>query len=370
MPAILNDRLGPPMKVTFVLPGGARYPAGGTRMVFRYANALAQRGAAVTVVMPSDLSPASLWKRVLRVGRYGAWKVTQGYAPGRWFDLHTTVRLLWTPSLSPAWAPDADVVVATSVRTAEMVATWPAKTGRKFYFVQGYETWDFPRKRVEDSWRLPLEKLAVSTWLCDLIGQVGEAASCLRNSVDSVAFGLDRPIETREPTSLLWPHHPVRQKGSDDVRAVVGRLLTDHSTGLRASAFAASKMPANWPAGVGYRHNPTQSELRRLYNDAAIMIAPSHSEGWGLPACEALVCGCGVVATDIGGHHEFLRHEENGLLYPPGDLDALIRSILRLRDDPSLRIRLARQGQSDMQAFTLEPMVMKLEGILRGVPMS
>lgn len=339
-------------------------------MVFRYANALAQRGAAVSVAMPSDLSPAPFWKRVLRVGRYGAWKVTRGYAPGRWFDLHAAVRLLWTPSLSPVWAPNADVVVATSVRTAEMVATWPAKMGRKFYFVQGYETWDFPRERVEASWRLPLQKFAVSSWLRGLIERVGETASCLRNSVDLVAFGLDRPIEAREPTSLLWPHHPVRQKGSDDVRVVVSSLLAAHPGGLKVSAFAAARKPANWPAAVGYHWNPGQHELRRLYNDSAILIAPSHSEGWGLPACEALACGCGVVATDIGGHHEFLRHEENALLYPPGDLDALNRSILRFRDDPSLRIRLARQGQSDMQALTLEPMVLKLEEILRGVPMS
>lgn len=356
------------MKIAFVLPGGARYPAGGTRMVFRYANALAQNGAAVTVVMPSDLSPAPLWKRVLRIGRYGAWAVLRGYSPDCWIELHPSIRLVWTPSLSSVWAPQGDVVVATSVRTAEMVATWSAIAGRKFYFVQGYETWDFPKARVEASWKLPLEKFAVSNWLCSLIEQVGETSVCLRNSVDSVVFGLDRPIQDREPASLLWPHHPASQKGSQDVRTVVCKHLADHPNEFKASAFAASKMPADWPMAIGYTRNPSQSELRRLYNDAAIMIAPSYSEGWGLPACEALMCGCGLVATDIGGHREFLRHEENALLYPPGDLDALGRAIHRLRDDPALRIRLARQGRSDMQALTLEPMVSKLEEILKGAP--
>ncbi|MBP7141287.1 MAG: glycosyltransferase family 4 protein [Opitutaceae bacterium] len=357
------------MKITFVLPGGARYPAGGTRMVFRYANALAQSGTAITVVMPSDLSLAPFWKRVLRLGRYGAWAVVKGYSPDRWIDLHPAIRLLWTPSLASAWAPEGDAVVATSVRTAEMVATWPAKAGRKFYFVQGYETWDFPRARVEASWKLPLEKFAVSTWLCSLIGQVGETSTCLRNSVDCVTFGLDRPVEERDPASLLWPHHPLPQKGSIDVMNVVYKLLADHTNRIKISAFAASKKPADWPPKISYSRNPLQHELRRLYNDAAIMIAPSRSEGWGLPACEALVCGCGVIATDIGGHREFLRHEENALLYPPSDLDALGRSILRLLGDPALRIRLARQGQLDMQALILEPMVVKLEGILKGVPM-
>lgn len=357
------------MRITFVLPGGARYPAGGTRMVFRYANALAQNGAAVTVVMPSDLSPSPLWKRVLRVGRYGVWAVFRGYSPDRWIELHPAIRLLWTPSLSSAWAPEADAVVATSVRTAEMVATWSAKAGRKFYFVQGYETWDFPKARVEASWKLPLEKFAVSTWLCSLIEQVGETSLCLRNSVDCVAFGMDRPIEEREPTSLLWPHHLVPLKGSNDVRTVVGRYLADHPNQMKASAFATSRKPADWPTNIGYNRNPSQDDLRRIYNEAAIMIAPSHSEGWGLPASEALVCGCSVVATNIGGHREFLRHEENALLYPAGDLDALGLSILRLRDDHALRIRLARQGRSDMQALIFEPMAAKLERILKGARM-
>lgn len=339
-------------------------------MVFRYADALAQRGVAVTVVMPSDLSPAPLLKRVLRVARYGVWAVTRSYSPERWIELHPAVRLVWTPSLSAVWAPEGDAVVATSVRTAEMVAAWPTRAGRKLYFVQGYETWDFTRERVEASWKLPLEKFAVSTWLCGLIGQVGEKAACLRNSVDCVAFGMDRPIEEREPASLLWPHHTVPQKGSDDVMNVVSKYLADHSDGMTASVFATSAKPVNWPSRIGYNRNPSQIELRRLYNDAAIMIAPSHSEGWGLPACEALVCGCGVIATDIGGHREFLRHEENALLYPPGDLDALGRSILRLRDDRALRVRLARQGQSEMQALTLDPMVVKLEGIVKGAAAS
>lgn len=353
------------MKVTFVLPGGARFPAGGTRMVFRYANTLVRRGTSVTIVMPSDLSPGSAWKRVLRRGRFWVWSVTQAYRPDQWFQLDSSVRLLWTPSLASGSAPAGDAVIATSVRTAEMVATWPSSAGSKYYFVQGYETWDFPKERVEGSWRLPLRKFAVSAWLCELITQAGSTADHLRNSVDLENFGLDQPVGSREGGEVLWPHHPVGQKGSGDVLAVL-RLLNVGASQWACAAFSTTRMPSEWPTGVAYHENPTQKALRTLYNQASIMIAPSHSEGWGLPACEALLCGCGLVATDIGGHREFLRHEENALLYAPGDLEALRRSLVRLREDAPLRLRLAQQGYRDMQALTLEPMVTKLETLLRG----
>ncbi len=353
------------MKLTFVLPGGARYPAGGARMVFRYANALADRGHKVTIIMPSDLAPGSAGKRILRAGRFYLWAVTRTYLPERWFRLRPSIRVHWRPTLSNRWAISADAVIATSVRTAEMIAHWPATAGKKFYFVQGYETWDFSRERVEQSWQLPLRKFAVSQWLCDLAAEAGSTALHHRNSVDLQGFGLDEPVESRDPNTLLWPHHPLVQKGSSDVLAAMERVQTGPLT-WKCAAFSTTSIPADWPTYIAYHYNPTQTALRTAYNQASIMIAPSHSEGWGLPACEALQCGCGLVATDIGGHREFLRHEQNALLYPPGDHEALRLAILRLRSDTALRIRLARQGHADMQALTLDPMVAKLECFLRG----
>lgn len=94
------------------------------------------------------------------------------------------------------------------------------------------------------------------------------------------------------------------------------------------------------------------------------MVAPSHEEGWGLPACEALQCGCALVATDIGGHREFLRNGHNALLYPPGDIRALRAAVERLRTDEDLRVRLARKGVEDMQALQFGPCVERLQRCL------
>lgn len=352
------------MKVTFVLPGASPVPVGGPRMVFRYANVLAQAGWAVTVVMPHEVVAASGWAACVRRCRYWFRKLCGGWSPAGWMRMDPRVHLLWVPDLDPRRAPEGDAVVATAVQTAEAVAVWPGEAGRKFYFVQGYETWDLPVERVHASWRLPLRKLAVSRWLCDLISAAGSSAEYLPNGLDRESFGLDRSPEDREPLSLVWPYHPNPLKGSPDVLAVLPDVLKAVPA-LRIHAFGTARPPDHWPVPVDYHRNPSQPALRALYNASAIAVAPSHAEGWGLPASEALQCGCALAASDVGGHREFLRDGDNALLHAPGDVAALRRNLLRLAEDAALRSRLARRGVADMAGLRPEPSIEKLKNALQ-----
>jgi glycosyltransferase involved in cell wall biosynthesis len=51
-----------------------------------------------------------------------------------------------------------------------------------------------------------------------------------------------------------------------------------------------------------------------------------------------------VIATQTGGIPELLHHEENGLLVPPGNGQAIGDAIRKLVEDDSLRRRLAYHG--------------------------
>ena len=69
---------------------------------------------------------------------------------------------------------------------------------------------------------------------------------------------------------------------------------------------------------------------------------------------EAMHCGLPVVASAVKGHEDLIREEENGLLFPFGDVEACARRIRRLGEDSSLAARLGRQGMADAEAFRLE----------------
>jgi glycosyltransferase involved in cell wall biosynthesis len=84
-----------------------------------------------------------------------------------------------------------------------------------------------------------------------------------------------------------------------------------------------------------------------------------------LPSCEALLCGCALVATDVGGHREFARNGETALLSPPRDPAALAHNLTTLLRNRALRLQLAAQGHAFVQRFTWERATDGLETVFK-----
>jgi glycosyltransferase involved in cell wall biosynthesis len=72
-----------------------------------------------------------------------------------------------------------------------------------------------------------------------------------------------------------------------------------------------------------------------------VLVLPSAYEEMGSVLTEAMASGLPVVASDVGGIPEVVRHGETGLLVPPGDVDALAAALDRLVADAGLRARLS-----------------------------
>jgi glycosyltransferase involved in cell wall biosynthesis len=98
---------------------------------------------------------------------------------------------------------------------------------------------------------------------------------------------------------------------------------------------------------VGY---VTDAELRALYEHAAIFVYPSFYEGFGIPAIEAMACGCPVIASNAASLPEICG--DAALYVSPHDAEALARSIHQLMTDGAERERLSRVGQSWVQRYT------------------
>ena len=93
-------------------------------------------------------------------------------------------------------------------------------------------------------------------------------------------------------------------------------------------------------------------ELAECYAEAQVLCLPSRREGVPLVLLEAMSFGLPVIATPVGGIADYVGHEDNGLLVPPGDVEALAGSIQALAVDPVLRARLgeAARRRIDEQA--------------------
>jgi len=102
-------------------------------------------------------------------------------------------------------------------------------------------------------------------------------------------------------------------------------------------------------------------ELRDRYLAADVVLFTSKAEPFGLVPIEAMACATPVIASAGGGTVEFMTHEVNGLLYPPGDAAALAAAVQRLASDPELRVALATNGLATAAEFTVDRLADRLE---------
>jgi glycosyltransferase involved in cell wall biosynthesis len=86
--------------------------------------------------------------------------------------------------------------------------------------------------------------------------------------------------------------------------------------------------------------------LRAVYSAATVVVQPSHSEGLGLSAIEAIAAGRPLVATAVPGLSEVLGSCPGTVSVPPKDPEALADAICALLDDPQAADHGARRAQA------------------------
>jgi glycosyltransferase involved in cell wall biosynthesis len=85
-----------------------------------------------------------------------------------------------------------------------------------------------------------------------------------------------------------------------------------------------------------------------------IFVLPSRQEAFPLSTLEAMSAGLPVIASAVGGVPEQITHLETGILVSPDDTAELAHWIIRLYDDPDLRIRLGDAARRHVrESFTL-----------------
>ncbi len=93
----------------------------------------------------------------------------------------------------------------------------------------------------------------------------------------------------------------------------------------------------------------TETELVALYNAALALVLVSQYEGFGLPALEAMACGCPTIVSNTGSLPEIV--DGAGLLVDPGDEEAIGAAMNRLLADDSLRRDLTERGIKQASRF-------------------
>jgi glycosyltransferase involved in cell wall biosynthesis len=88
-------------------------------------------------------------------------------------------------------------------------------------------------------------------------------------------------------------------------------------------------------------------------------------EGLSHVLLEAMQAGRPIIATSVGGNPELIRHGENGMLVPYGDVHALARALVRLATDDNLALRLGQQARQDARSRSWSALVDDTLGVFQ-----
>jgi glycosyltransferase involved in cell wall biosynthesis len=108
-----------------------------------------------------------------------------------------------------------------------------------------------------------------------------------------------------------------------------------------------------------------QSDTIAFYRRAAILVAPSIIESFGMPVAEASACALPVVASDCGGLPEIVEHRRTGILVSCGEAEEMALAISQLIDDPELARAMGEAGrQRILERFTWEASARRLADLI------
>lgn len=171
------------------------------------------------------------------------------------------------------------------------------------------------------------------------------------NGIDEVHF---RPAESREQSSrlrLVTVARLIERKGIEVIIEACAKPdplpieLTIVGTGSYAETLQRSVREFGISDRVRFVGFVTNGALPELYREMDAFVLPSEVESFGLVFTEAMSCELPVLASNVGGIPETVRHGIDGLLCPPGRPDLLRQNIEWFIQNRDARIEMGKSGR-------------------------
>jgi len=323
------------MKISFILPPPNL--SGGIKVTAIYAKALVVRGHDVTLISPMHQKRAykDCFKSLLKGN---GWLARQPFYKSHLDGLNLDYRVLdcFRPIINSD-VPDSDVVIATWWETAEWVNKLSEEKGVKVYFVQGHEVFPhLPVERVRATYKLPLQKIVIAGWLQEIMAKEYDDYSSMlvSNAVDHKQFFAVPRGKQNTPT-IGFLYGTIFSKGMDITLQAIEKVR-EYFPKLRVICFGIYTPDDRFDQQIEFHYSPPQEQIRELYAQCDAWVTTSRTEGFNLPAMEAMACRTPVVSTKAGWPEEGVVSGENGVLVDVDDIEAVaegVRWILNLPEE-------------------------------------
>ncbi|WP_273729824.1 glycosyltransferase family 4 protein [Leuconostoc mesenteroides] len=358
------------MKISFVLPNNLDHPIGGYKVIYEYANMFASNGDDVTInftlydrVPNKCVGLRGVLGKIKRNILYHVGILVEAKKNVTWFNLDSRIKLNFALP-QEKYFPDSDIVIATAWTTAYTVNKLPSRKGTKVYFIQHDERIFGPAEFVEPTWLFDMKRIVVASWLKEMLqNELGVKAEVVKNFVNIEEFDISNSLTKRKHVVSMLNHNNPFKGTADGIEVL--KKVHDKVPDLEVKIFGTPQEPENLPDYFSYTQNATSKQLKDLYNQSAIYLFPSHIEGWGLTATEAMMCGAALVSSKNGGVNDFGINQQTALLSEVGDKEQMVKNVIELLQNTHKRIEISENGYKLVRNFNRHSSFIEFEHILK-----
>ena len=330
------------MRIGIVLSGCKRKPGGGAKIIYQYANFMANKKHEVILYFNMSYSSLKKIDKMKKMQQFIASILV--YMRPSWFELDDKIKKRAILSVNNNTIEDADIIIATAIETAKPVAALNKNKGNKFYFIQDFENWNCPDEEVLQSYGLGMVNITVSKWLSKIVDEQGnKKAICISNGIDTDIFYVRNSIKNRPVHSITMQYRSEEHKGCKYAFETI-RILEKKYSDLKVTLFGREKKPDDLPDSCKYIRGVDQKQVAEINNSSRLFLCSSIKEGFGLPGLEAMACGCVLVATEYEGVFEYAQDRVNALISPIKDAEKMAENIILLFENEDLRLELAKNA--------------------------
>ncbi|MGQ0642037.1 MAG: glycosyltransferase family 4 protein [Gemmatimonadaceae bacterium] len=221
-------------------------------------------------------------------------------------------------------------------------------------------------------WRRIDKRIAVSEAAKESVcSRMGDAAiDIVPNGTDVHVFERAVPAKLPKGRTMLFVGRLEPRKGFPIAVRAFARLAQEYSdlqlivVGEGVEREAVEMLPRALRTRVHLLGRVSDSVLPGYYAAADVFVAPATgSESFGIVLVEAMAAGLPIVASDIDGYREVVRHGREALLVRRGDPVALADAVQRLVENPAEARALREAGRVRARRYDWDTILATLDGI-------
>lgn len=226
---------------------------------------------------------------------------------------------------------DIDKMAKKSERIAKLTATILSEADTVIVVGERLKNEVITQFGVAES-RVEVMSMGVDTSIFKKVSQEVARAELQLDNKRKLLLFVGNIIEAKGLLELIEAFTTLKKAGQDAELYMIG-AQRDHSFNEKLH----KAINDNELTGVHFKQPLGQADLAQWMAAADVLVLPSHHEGFGLVALEAMATGLKVVGTDVGGLSHLLSNNA-GVLVKPKDAGSLSEGITVALDESRLII--------------------------------